>query len=918
MSPSNPEPPRVPVLFRRLCWLLVLLLPAASFAATNLSAWAFPGADGRLLRRPDELGNRIVDHSMVGYGGGVVPLPVVPVKTSVVPGPGDDGAAIQAAIDRVAALPLGADGFRGAVLLAAGEYQIAGSITINTGGVVLRGAGSGTNGTVLRATGTGQRTLIKVAGSGSAATVAGTTHALVEPHVPVGAISFLVDSTNGLAVGDRVFVRRNANEAWIRDLGMDLLCCAPDVNPWSASSYTLDFDRIITRIEGNRVMVDAPITCAIEQRYGGGTVRKFTWTGRIRNVGVENLRGESDFTSATDEDHGWILAQFNKVEDAWVRDVVSVRFGFACVAFYGGTRRATALDCQSLDPVSQVTGGRRYAFVMDDCQLCLVRGGYTRDDRHQFVTQSLTTGPNVFVDGTSDSARSDAGPHHRWATGILWDNIAVNGHALNVQNRGNLGSGHGWSGGNCVVWNSAASGGFVVQNPPTARNWLIGSKGTIKSGTVHVGPHNPGTYDSHGTNVFPNSLYLAQLRDRMSAPSLEIREYGLGDIDRFTSTGATGEVVAVDAAWRVAIGAMPGGQPVRGFDVVGAGQRVPFTFDLALAPDERVVSATLALALRGDTGAESARQIRVDAVTNVVSFASLGWSPITTRTNSTPCVLDLGPWLADLADGRLNLSVEGDLGIDWARLEIAVEKVAFGAKRALLPAADGTVRGGASAGTGFGTETVLTVKEDASANFDHRACLRWDLSAVTGRVVHAMIRLTPVNLGQIGLEHTMSLARGADWSDVSLTWDNRAAAGTRFASWIPATGKTIEIPVTSQVLGALAADRRLSVEIASLNDVGSAGFVDYASKEDAYTTRRPQLILTWAEPPRLVADGPESGAFRLRIEGAAGTLMELQASTNLLDWIPLETVRPDTASWSWDDIAADDLDRRFYRLRSGL
>jgi hypothetical protein len=418
MRRSQTNPCRFPRRwFRAFCQALPLLMTMAAPAATHLSEWAVPAPDGRLLRRPDELGNRIVDHSMVGYGGGVVPLPDVPVKTSAVPGPGDDGAAIQAVIDRVAGLPLGADGFRGAVLLAAGEYQVAGSLMINASGVVLRGSGSGTNGTILRATGTGQRSLIHVTGSGSASTVAGTTHALVETYVPVGAISFLVDSTNGLAVGDRVFVRRNANDAWIHDLGMDLLCCAPDVNPWSASGYTLDFDRIISRIEGSRVMVDAPITCAIEQRYGGGTIRKFTWNGRIQNVGIENIRGESDFASATDEDHGWIFTQFNKVEDGWARNVVSVHYGFACVAFYAGTRRATALDCQSLDPVSQVTGGRRYAFVLDDSQLCLVRGGYTRDDRHQFVTQSLTTGPNVFLDGVSDSARSDAGPHHRWATG---------------------------------------------------------------------------------------------------------------------------------------------------------------------------------------------------------------------------------------------------------------------------------------------------------------------------------------------------------------------------------------------------------------------------------------------------------------------------------------------------------------------
>jgi hypothetical protein len=164
-------------------------------------------------------------------------------------------------------------------------------------------------------------------------------------------------------------------------------------NPWTPSGYTIDSDRFITRIEGNRIFINAPLTCAIEQRYGGGTIRKYTWSSRIQNVGVENLRGVSDFVAADDEDHGWILIQINSAEHVWVRDVISQYFGYACVALYNGTRYATVRDCRSLDPVSIITGGRRYAFVLDDCQLCLVQNCYTDEDRHQFVTQSLTTGP---------------------------------------------------------------------------------------------------------------------------------------------------------------------------------------------------------------------------------------------------------------------------------------------------------------------------------------------------------------------------------------------------------------------------------------------------------------------------------------------------------------------------------------------
>ena len=141
--------------------------------------------------------------------------------------------------------------------------------------------------TILRATGAGQRTLVVITGSGSPSTVSGTTRNITNNYVPVGARSFNVDSTSGLAVGDRVFVRRFANDAL--DPGARHGPArsgsggAADDVPWTASGYTIDSDRIITRIEGNRITVDAPITCAIEAQYGGGTIRKFTWSGRIQN-----------------------------------------------------------------------------------------------------------------------------------------------------------------------------------------------------------------------------------------------------------------------------------------------------------------------------------------------------------------------------------------------------------------------------------------------------------------------------------------------------------------------------------------------------------------------------------------------------------------------------------------------------------
>ena len=116
----------------------------------------YPGPDGRLSYVPDEQGNTIHDASHAGYGGGGVGIPTVHVRETAWPVAGDNTANVQAAIDRVSALPLDTNGFRGAVLLKAGVYRMAMPIRIAASGVVLRGEGMGDTGTVLVGTGTGR------------------------------------------------------------------------------------------------------------------------------------------------------------------------------------------------------------------------------------------------------------------------------------------------------------------------------------------------------------------------------------------------------------------------------------------------------------------------------------------------------------------------------------------------------------------------------------------------------------------------------------------------------------------------------------------------------------------------------------------------------------------------------------------
>src|SRR3954465_14538933 len=97
--------------------------------------------------------------------------------------PGDNTPQIQPAINALASQPLDASGFRGAILLKAGVYEIHSTIKISASGIVLRGEGSGANGTLLHQT-TGNIDSIDVTGSGSRSAVAGTTHNVTNAYVP--------------------------------------------------------------------------------------------------------------------------------------------------------------------------------------------------------------------------------------------------------------------------------------------------------------------------------------------------------------------------------------------------------------------------------------------------------------------------------------------------------------------------------------------------------------------------------------------------------------------------------------------------------------------------------------------------------------------------------------------------------------
>ncbi len=505
--------------FKNIIFLLPVIL-ALSFQPRSVgpvtkeweSKFIKTEKDGTLKYTPDEKGNIIPDFSRVGYYGGDKTIPDLPViKTVSSTGTENDEVTIQAAIDEVSKRPLDKNGFRGAILLKKGVYKIPGSLRIAASGIVLRGEGDDINGTKLIATAKKQLDLIIVSGQGNISEIKGSRVKITDEYIPTGAFSFYVADATSFSKGDKVILFRPGTEAWIKDLKMDQIEARDGTKQWQPKEYDLSFERMITKIEGNKIFIDNPVVMTMETKYGGAELFKYNFEGRIAHVGIERLYFESEFETDTSENHGWDAISFNKIEQGWIRNVTSKYFGYSCVNLGGQAKNISVLNSNCFDHKSVITGGRRYSFN-NDGQLNLFMNCHATEGRHDFVTGARVCGPNVFVHCSAKNTHADIGPHHRWAMGTLFDNIITDGE-INIQDRGNWGSGHGWAGVTQVVWNCTVKRA-AIQNPWVGgKNYCIGLKGEKFEGRLKERPEA----EWEGQNkegLMPVSLYEAQLKAR--------------------------------------------------------------------------------------------------------------------------------------------------------------------------------------------------------------------------------------------------------------------------------------------------------------------------------------------------------------------------------------------------------------------
>ena len=477
---------------------LSLLLPV------NGQNFSLKVKDGKINYSQDTKGNRILDFSYCGYKSSEQDIPNFKNVIFVPHIEGDASESIQRAINYVSGLKPDSRGFRGAVLLDKGVFNLDKDLWIQTSGVVLRGTDK--HETILLKHGVDRSALLHIEGVNNLATK--DTFRLISTYIPVNQKTLELASVTNLKVGDRLKVFRPSTKEWIASIKCNIFGGAIDALGWKPGDMDVTWDRIVTAINGNTITINAPLTATIDTQFGGATVYSYKWNGRITESGVENLTMESDYNRKypKDEDHCWTGVSIENAENCWVRQISFSHFAGNAVFLQPTSSQITVEDCISKEPVSEIGGLRRIIFYTMG-QLNLFQRCYSEDGINDFAAGYCAPGPNAFVQCEAKRALGFSGAIDAWACGLLFDVVNIDGHNLTFKNLGQSKNGAGWGTANSLFWQCTAAEIECYSPSDEAKNRAYGCWAQFSG---------DGEWAESNNHVQPRSLYYAQLASRLN------------------------------------------------------------------------------------------------------------------------------------------------------------------------------------------------------------------------------------------------------------------------------------------------------------------------------------------------------------------------------------------------------------------
>ncbi|KNZ47470.1 uncharacterized protein VP01_637g23 [Puccinia sorghi] len=452
------------------------------------------------------------DFSYAGYRSGNMPIPWIDKITKTIsPTNAEDDRTheLQAAIDSLAGKP-------GVIQFEAGTYLLSSNDSIRLPSfVVLRGQPTTPSTTVIRVSGP-PRNLFEIGdpkASGALRPEEGASQ-IIQSYVGVGAKSVEVENASQFKIGQSIVVHRLVTESWVADMEMDKLVRNGKQQLWLAPKTSVNQEREITAISGNRIMWEIPLTDSVNVSSSDDTASLVAYQApiRVQEVGIENMVViQVPDSSSLEVGKPTILPiRIGGAEDCWIRNVQVT--GFVEFTYLTqSSRRITLSDfviTRNVPTSNGGTGALPLDITMAGSQALLLRGTTIgNQDTASYIvsTGRLAAGPNV-VSGyvATGSTHHMIEPHQRWSTGFLVENSHVG--QINLKNRGIMGTGHGWAIGNGVVWNCSATK-MTVQDPPMSRNFKVNSQ--VVANFKNFRPIN---------QADPiDSLYLLQLSLRIGA-----------------------------------------------------------------------------------------------------------------------------------------------------------------------------------------------------------------------------------------------------------------------------------------------------------------------------------------------------------------------------------------------------------------
>lgn len=510
----------------------LLALFATALSGSSQSRWVrMDEESGKWVYETTERGDRMLDFSHAGYMGGGVALPQVPEVLTVGPEAGveDYTSKIQDAIDKVSSLPV-QNGFRGAVRLLPGEYPCSESIRISADGVILRGSGSAADkqSTILMSGDRKHSAVVIGAESGQRSGPPGEMiqTKVTDAYVPAGSASFHVEDPSLFKVGDTVWVSKPVTRKWVQFMYMDDMYRDGKHQTWLGVGSRLTTARVIAAIQGDLITLSVPLPDSYDRDYTDDQtlLMKAPPARWPHQCGIENLRIVSP-----DQAVSHTVAKYFGIrvtgEDCWLKDI-DLYETMESVGASG--QRITFQEIHVIRKARHQGSSKPAEFAPNASQILLDRCSVEGDNIWFVATGARVSGPIVLLNCCFKGNGFIEG-HQRWTTGLLVDNCQVPDGGINFMNRGSMGSGHGWGMAWAVAWNCTAKS-YVNQLPPGTCNWMIGCVGerTLRPRPFDRSPMLPeGIYESHGARVLPESLYLAQLKDRLGEQALRNIGYGV-------------------------------------------------------------------------------------------------------------------------------------------------------------------------------------------------------------------------------------------------------------------------------------------------------------------------------------------------------------------------------------------------------